>query len=1017
MPVLTIKSLEGSLATSEAYCLFCIADVRRLTPLALGEGSEQMLSSFRWPVTLTLPVATGESGALTVTVLSLRPFGDRHCGSRRLASVQFLPQSDLPMAVTLLGSNAAGTLRFTVRLEGEVRLPSSALPSKSDSLEHTSQMEAERAWNTIQEEQRSKQCPSWLQLEGDPICAETPCVELAGKLPSLSSPPIHGRRRGQSALVRSSENTPAVAVTVVATTSAPASLTTSSSKADGAEIKPATQVVRRFLEEHGLGRFSDTLIAGGMDTMEALRTKLSGARLTQLGLRTTHQLQLQRALSKKASGPAALSITTENLASKPRTPRERRMEDGAPALALKPRLWSWLDLTSMWHVHTTEACSLIQRALDEGQDSVRVQVYVGRSKRQVSVHLRHWTQTDSQSGDEAMIVPADDAVPCTWARQDGYGHWHSFEPAITQEIHKQMKNVASHQGGEASPHEVSAHGESYLIDFNLLQQQSLQPAAAEKRPIRPMLTIHQRKWAYDSGDENWVLYPSDIQATLTEHWTKLAADNSTELAALPVECHLEDLGPVAVTLRCPPEHHGEQICLSSRKKSSVREITHTRLVSIAVSLSGGRWRPLSWQHAAEVFESIESGKESVIIEEPGERLHVDLVSMRCQRKSESGTASKLLAMPLDLWEEDSDDEEGDGVRVQVISEDGIGDWAWAQDDGVWHFYSAQQNAKIQKVAKAGVSRVSIRVNQASHAIDLGTMQQMNITGDTARSLMRVRPPLQGRVDTSDRQVLELDRAFALLFDPSLDKASTAATNFVSNRQAEFMMYTGPLLPHPLPPVEDIRPDDLCERVDRLRLLVLNKGAPTEKDEGSLGGPEVCTALLRELRHLLDHQLGRGASRSERRAREVLLSKDEEGVRREFAGLPDTLVGAFESTYCLAKQQKPGKLYLTDRHILWSGEGVKFGVPLADVLSIQKAVICRSPALQIYTRSSGFYQFSEFADGFSSLFIAAGRSACATAFDRAYNYLDHLWRACTTVPHPDVAFHPYWPLFSAYWDGP
>ena len=73
------------------------------------------------------------------------------------------------------------------------------------------------------------------------------------------------------------------------------------------------------------------------------------------------------------------------------------------------------------------------------------------------------------------------------------------------------------------------------------------------------------------------------------------------------------------------------------------------------------------------------------------------------------------------------------------------------------------------------------------------------------------------------------------------------------------------------------------------------------------------------------------------------------------------------------------------------------------------------ALQIFTLQRGFFQMMGFRDPHGDVlnfFHKSSNGSTGTAYDRVYNYLDHLWRASCVVPNPTVQYEPLTTLFEA-----
>eukprot|EP01063_Lacrimia_lanifica_P016761 TRINITY_DN2331_c0_g1_i2.p1 TRINITY_DN2331_c0_g1~~TRINITY_DN2331_c0_g1_i2.p1 ORF type:complete len:194 (+),score=69.48 TRINITY_DN2331_c0_g1_i2:551-1132(+) len=122
-------------------------------------------------------------------------------------------------------------------------------------------------------------------------------------------------------------------------------------------------------------------------------------------------------------------------------------------------------------------------------------------------------------------------------------------------------------------------------------------------------------------------------------------------------------------------------------------------------------------------------------------------------------------------------------------------------------------------------------------------------------------------------------------------------------------------------------------------------------------------------------------------------------------------------------QVSGVMSLSSTHLNFKGLGACESIPLASVLSIQRCVVLPTvhggppyilpvPAehvipecLQLFTTSRQIYQFLDFPTAQVQYTAQLTSSINGNAFERAYNFIDHTWRAATPVPSPSGEYQP------------
>ncbi|KAJ9460938.1 hypothetical protein DIPPA_34022 [Diplonema papillatum] len=120
----------------------------------------------------------------------------------------------------------------------------------------------------------------------------------------------------------------------------------------------------------------------------------------------------------------------------------------------------------------------------------------------------------------------------------------------------------------------------------------------------------------------------------------------------------------------------------------------------------------------------------------------------------------------------------------------------------------------------------------------------------------------------------------------------------------------------------------------------------------------------------------------------------------------------------------GDITICSTHFNFRNNTHQESIPLADILTIQRSVVLptvnkASPpfilpipaehvipsALQIFTKSGQIFQFLDFSNTTTAATAHLTTSIHGSAIERCYNFLDHAWRAATTVPQADGSYQP------------
>eukprot|EP01006_Ploeotia_vitrea_P006062 TRINITY_DN12179_c0_g1_i1.p1 TRINITY_DN12179_c0_g1~~TRINITY_DN12179_c0_g1_i1.p1 ORF type:complete len:871 (+),score=95.27 TRINITY_DN12179_c0_g1_i1:321-2615(+) len=290
--------------------------------------------------------------------------------------------------------------------------------------------------------------------------------------------------------------------------------------------------------------------------------------------------------------------------------------------------------------------------------------------------------------------------------------------------------------------------------------------------------------------------------------------------------------------------------------------------------------------------------------------------------------------------------------------------------------------------------------------------------DPAQASVKILPP--GAEGHGDNEAVE--PVLPVVYNPELTQAAVVSSdNIVSVDDGMALQYTGPLFPHPLAAVEDLRPDQFYLSVASEQQS--SADAQQKKGQADLSSAPTLGSAMKGGANAATASARKKAIAGEKKIRQVLLQHAKTECQKAFPGLGDSAIASFA---CKALLDGRGatvrcKLFLTDKHILMQSLDAtkeRIGVPLPEVVSIQHAVVFSHAAMQIFTQNRSFFQLQEFRDdsGGGDYFKKLRHTAKGTPFERAYNYLDHLWRAACVVPNPNVQFMPPVEQTSAQYTG-
>ena len=141
---------------------------------------------------------------------------------------------------------------------------------------------------------------------------------------------------------------------------------------------------------------------------------------------------------------------------------------------------------------------------------------------------------------------------------------------------------------------------------------------------------------------------------------------------------------------------------------------------------------------------------------------------------------------------------------------------------------------------------------------------------------------------------------------------------------------------------------------------------------------------------------------------------------ELAAAGDQLVTDYDCKVMHQGVQISGNIQLTTGHICFVSEGLREIIPLAEVLSIQRSIALKTVdngppfimsiphpnvipnTLQVFTSKMQLFQFLHIESSLEKIGGALS-TVSGTPFERLYNFIDHSWRAATTVPIPGQAY--------------
>jgi hypothetical protein len=235
---------------------------------------------------------------------------------------------------------------------------------------------------------------------------------------------------------------------------------------------------------------------------------------------------------------------------------------------------------------------------------------------------------------------------------------------------------------------------------------------------------------------------------------------------------------------------------------------------------------------------------------------------------------------------------------------------------------------------------------------------------------------------------------------------------------------GPI-PYPHPPCLDPTPDEEYQQIEANRQAQQQQKDVAQKAKGSGGSAfGKIASLASNVAHVVEKAASDVHSSAEAKLRESVQKKNEERFQYNYPELVaqgDRLICDYTCKVMHQGTQVTGDLQITNRHLCFSSDTLKEVIPFTEVASVQRSLalatmdngppfIMPVPApnvlpdcLQVFSTKYQIFQFLKF----ESKAVAAGQVLTNTVrgrpIDRAYNFLDHAWRAATQVPLPQAQY--------------
>jgi hypothetical protein len=234
-------------------------------------------------------------------------------------------------------------------------------------------------------------------------------------------------------------------------------------------------------------------------------------------------------------------------------------------------------------------------------------------------------------------------------------------------------------------------------------------------------------------------------------------------------------------------------------------------------------------------------------------------------------------------------------------------------------------------------------------------------------------------------------------------------------------------PAPHPPCLDPTPDEEYARLEMERQAQINaknaQAAEKEKEAGTTSGFGKLTKFAGAVVTHVERASVEVASKAESSLRQMERQRNIDRFNLNFPNLiaTDQLITDYACKVMHQGMQISGNLQLTNHHVCFVSTQLKEAIPLTEIASIQLSVsletidngppfIMPIPAanvladtIQLFTTRQQLFQFLSFQSAVGGAGSVVTTSIKGRAVDRAYNFLDHAWRAATPVPLPGVQY--------------
>jgi hypothetical protein len=235
-------------------------------------------------------------------------------------------------------------------------------------------------------------------------------------------------------------------------------------------------------------------------------------------------------------------------------------------------------------------------------------------------------------------------------------------------------------------------------------------------------------------------------------------------------------------------------------------------------------------------------------------------------------------------------------------------------------------------------------------------------------------------------------------------------------------------PHPHPSVLEPTPDEEYHRVEQARQASI---AQKEQEARQNDAKPSCGGLMGKLGKIagsVANTVEKASievhSKGEAQLRQMEFQRNLDRFTTNFPELVtggDSLITDYACKVMHQGMQISGNLQITARHVLFISTGLKEIIPLNEIASIQLSIALETidngppfimgiPApnvipdcIQLFTVRQQLFQFLSFQSAVGGAGSLVTTSIKGRTIDRAYNFLDHAWRAAVQVPLAGVSY--------------